>query len=126
MIIRRAVLVVALALLTVLGVATPAWAHAKLQSSSPAQGASLSAAPTQVTLTFGESVRPARNPITVTGPGGAAWTVGPATVAGPVVSAPVTPAGPAGAYVLTYRVVSDDGDPVTGAVRFTLTVPASP
>lgn len=67
MIVRQAVLVVALALLTVLGVATPAWAHAKLQSSSPAQGASLSAAPTRVVLTFGEPVRPARNPITVTG-----------------------------------------------------------
>jgi hypothetical protein len=122
----RILLVVVLTAMGVFGAVGTAFAHAVLESSSPAEGASLAEPPKQVTLTFGEAVTVKDNPITVTGPGGAAWTVGPVTLAGPVVSAPVTPSGPAGSYVLTYQVVSDDGDTVKGSVRFTLTAPAAP
>jgi methionine-rich copper-binding protein CopC len=110
----------------VFGVVTPAWAHTHLASSSPAQGAALAGPPSEVKLTFGEAVTLPKNPISVAGPGGATWTVGTASIAGAVVTAPVTSAtGPAGAYVLTYRVTADDGDAVTGTVRFTLTAPAA-
>ena len=35
----------------------------------------------------------------------------------------MSPLGPAGAYEIGYRVVSDDGHPVQGKVAFTLTTP---
>ena len=44
-------------------------------------------------------------------------------VDGPTVGVDLRPLGPAGAYQVGYRVVSDDGHPVTGAITFTLTAP---
>jgi copper resistance protein C len=43
-----------------------------------------------------------------------------------VITVPVQASGPAGRYTLTYRVVSGDGDAVTGTVAFTLTAAAAP
>ncbi|ADJ48267.1 copper resistance protein [Amycolatopsis mediterranei S699] len=115
-----------LALAGLLAFAGPASAHAALKSSSPAEGASLAAAPQKVELTFEEAVTLQPDPISVTGPDGAKWTVSPPTVTDATITAAVVPTGPAGAYTLTYKVVSDDGDKVTSAVHFTLTAPASP
>ncbi len=109
-----------------LAFAGPASAHAELKSSSPAEGASLATAPQKVELTFEEPVTLQPDPIAVTGPDGAKWTVSPPAVTDATITAAVVPSGPAGAYTLTYKVISDDGDKVTGAVRFTLTAPASP
>ncbi|HTK66897.1 MAG TPA: copper resistance CopC family protein [Pseudonocardia sp.] len=116
----RTLLVTILATMGVLVSTTPAWAHTALTSSSPAAGSTLAAAPTQVRLTFAEAVTLPAAPISVTGPDGARWTVGNPTVAGPVVSAPVTAHGPAGRYTLTYKVVADDGDQIGGTVTFNL------
>lgn len=122
----RFALMVLLTVTGIFGATTQAWAHAELESSSPAQGASLSAPPTEVTLTFGESVTLPQSPIMVVGPGGVLWQLGEPAVAGPVVTVPVTSAtGPAGSYVLTYRVISDDGDNVRGTVRFTMATASS-
>jgi hypothetical protein len=74
-----------------------------------------------VTLTFEEAVTLPQNPISVTGPNGAAWTVGTATVHGASVSAPVQATGPAGQYLVHYAVIADDGDTVKGTVSFNLT-----
>lgn len=121
---------IALSVLTAAAVlligAAPAFAHTRLESSDPAEGASLSAVPAQVTLTFAEAVTLPEAPISVTGPDGASWTVGAATIAGAVVAAPVEASGPAGQYTLRYTVIADDGDQVEGAVRFTLTTAATP
>ena len=106
--------------------APPALAHTELETSSPVAGARLAVPPTIVSLTFGEAVRLPANPIRVTGPDGAVWTVGQATVTDATVSAPVAAAGPAGAYTLTWQVVAADGDTIRGTVRFTLTAPAPP
>ncbi|MGW4061510.1 copper resistance CopC family protein [Amycolatopsis sp. NPDC004747] len=114
-----------LALSGVLLVAGPASAHTELESSSPAEGASLAAPPRKIELTFEEPVTLQPDPISVTGPDGAKWSVGTPTVVDAVISAPVTASGPAGAYTLTYKVVSDDGDKVTAAVHFTLTAPVT-
>ena len=100
-------------------------AHAELIASTPAEGASLATAPARVELTFNEPVTLRENPLEVIGPGNVTWQVGTPQVAGAVVSAPVTPGGPAGPYNLVYRVVSDDGDVVSGSVEFTLTAAAS-
>jgi methionine-rich copper-binding protein CopC len=123
---RRILLGSLLATATVLATATPALAHTALKSSDPADGASVAAAPTRVGLTFEEAVGIPDQPISVAGPGGAAWQVGKATVDGATVSAPVTATGPAGAYTLSYSIIADDGDAVTGKVAFTLTTAATP
>ncbi|MEU0530215.1 copper resistance CopC family protein [Amycolatopsis tolypomycina] len=114
-----------LALSGVLLVAGPASAHTELKSSSPAEGAGLAAPPRKIELTFEEPVTLQPDPISITGPDGAKWSVGTPSVVDAVISAPVTPSGPAGAYTLTYKVVSGDGDKVTAAVHFTLTAPVS-
>ena len=38
---------------------------------------------------------------------------------------PLRPLGPAGGYTVGYRVVSSDGHPLIGTVRFTLTQPVA-
>ena len=123
---RRTVAAALVAGLAVLLTATPAAAHAKLESTTPAQGASLAIPPTTVSLTFGEPVTVGAAPIAVTGPGGARWKVGKASITDSTVSAPVTATGPAGAYTLAYTVISDDGDAISGKVAFTLTAAATP
>lgn len=101
-------------------VTTPA-AHAELIASSPADNAALAAPPAGISLTFNEPVTLAGDPIEVVGPDDVTWRVGTPTIAGEVVRAPVTANGPAGEYTIVYRVVSGDGDPVSGSVRFRLT-----
>jgi methionine-rich copper-binding protein CopC len=117
-----------LALVLLVSAAVPAFtaAHAELVSSTPAANSSLAAPPARLELTFDEPVTLPENPLEVIGPGNVTWQVGEATIDGPVVSAPVTASGTAGAYTVVYRVVSGDGDPVSGSVRFTLTAAAQP
>jgi methionine-rich copper-binding protein CopC len=111
-------LVAGLALL--LGAGT-ALAHDVLTASDPANGASLATGPSKVTLTFDLPVKEYFSTVTVVGPDGSHFEAGPSTVDGSTVSAPVQPLGPAGGYTVGYRIVSDDGHPVSGLVRFTLT-----
>jgi methionine-rich copper-binding protein CopC len=123
----RRLVVVFLACLVFAAVPAFTAAHAELVSSTPAANASLTAPPARVELTFDEPVTLPENPLEVIGPGNATWRLGKATIDGPVVSAPVTASGPAGAYTVAYRVISDDGDLVAGSVRFTLTAePTAP
>ena len=111
--------------LVMLVVAGPALAHSRLESSDPADGASLATSPSKVTLTFNEAMTagPGFTTITVIGPGNTAWQDGETQVSGDSVSIAVKPLGPAGVYRIGYRVVSDDGHPVSGSVSFTLTAP---
>jgi methionine-rich copper-binding protein CopC len=103
--------------------AAPAFAHTRLESSDPADGASLSAAPVTVSLTFSEDIDPGFATITVVGPDGTSYQNGDVTGDGGEVRTAVSPLGPAGTYEIGYRVVSDDGHPVSGKVAFTLTAP---
>ena len=86
-------------------------------------------APTEVTLTFTEDVPADRAEVTVTGPAGTDAATGTDHVGGPITAAdgtltvPLEPLGDAGVYTIEYRVVSDDGHPVSGTVPFTLTAP---
>lgn len=105
-----------------LGVA-PALAHTRLLGSDPADGASLAVAPERVSLTFTEAVQPDFTTLTVIGPDGAAWQTSDVITDNGTASVAVRPLGPAGRYEIGYRVVSDDGHPVTGSVGFTLTAP---
>jgi copper resistance protein C len=124
--IRRAAAALLLSVAAVVATATPAFAHTELDRSSPPDGGTLGP-PKLIVLSFtGHVTLPANpNPITVTGPNGASWTVDKATAVGPVVTAPVQPNGPAGPYRLTYRVIAEDGDAVTGTISFTIVDPSA-
>lgn len=117
---RGAALTLLTAVALLLGSA-PAWAHAELESSNPAANAALPQAPSSVSLTFSEEIDPGLATVTVTGPDGLRYADGTPTAAGPTLSLALRPLGPAGTYTIAYRVVSDDGHPVSGDVRFTLT-----
>jgi copper resistance protein C len=101
--------------------AGPALAHAEFLGSDPAEGSSMAAGPQQVTLTFSDTMQQGFNTITVVGPDGKDYQTGDVTAAGDTVSIAVGTLGPAGQYEIGYRVLSDDGHPVSGKVGFTLT-----
>jgi hypothetical protein len=116
----RAVLVLAVVLLACLGPAGPAFAHATLIGSNPAEGAVLQTAPSTVTLTFDDTLAEFEPTVVVTGPDGNRYQSGPASIDGAELSSAVAPLTVAGPYTIAYRVVSHDGHPVQGEVRFEL------
>lgn len=121
---RRALITAMIAVITLLSLAGPAQAHNVLISSDPADGAKLKASPSEVTLTFDQAIQPGDvNQIAVTGPGGTRWTEAPVQVDSNETRTKVRPLGPKGAYTIGYRVVSADGHPVSGQLRFELTEP---
>ena len=103
--------------------AAPAFAHTRLESSDPADKSSVDTAPESVSLTFNEDISAEFASMSVVGPDGTNYATGPVSATGGQVSTAVSPLGPAGAYEIGYRVVSDDGHPVQGKVTFTLTAP---
>lgn len=119
----KTVVVAIIALLLVFSLVIPAFAHAQLLSSSPANGASLPTAD-ELVLTFNEDVSP--DFVTFYAEGDSEGVLdGEPTVDGPVVTQPLA-ATANGEYAIGYRVVSADGHPVSGEITFTLTdVPAT-
>lgn len=122
---RRPLLILPMTLLALFAAVPMASAHTTLTASDPAEGASVAAPPSQITLTFNEPVKPEATTVTVAGADGTAWTVGQITAKDATVLVPVTPAGPAGPYTLTFKIDSVDDHPVTGTVKFTMAVPAA-
>ncbi|WFF06477.1 copper resistance protein CopC [Micromonospora sp. WMMD1076] len=100
--------------------AAPAAAHNSLTGSDPRDGARLTAAPERIELRFLATPKEATTEVTVTGPDNVAATGGAPTFSGKRVIVPFRP-GAAGLYIVTYRLASDDGHPIKGEVRFTLT-----
>lgn len=122
---RRFLVSLALAGVALLSSAGTAVAHNVLIGSDPTDGAQVATGPARVSLTFNLPVQRGFSTVTMTGPDGNQWQTGPPAEAGAVVSAPVGPLGPAGQYTIAYLVLSADGHPVRGAVRFTLTNPGT-
>jgi methionine-rich copper-binding protein CopC len=114
---------VAVSLVALVGLAVPASAHNSLIGSTPRDGALMEAGPDQIELKFDQPVQMGQglNTVAVLGPNNDHWEGGPVQVASNVVTAPVRPLGPAGAYKIGYRILSADGHPVTGELTFTLT-----
>ncbi|WP_246088427.1 copper resistance CopC/CopD family protein [Phreatobacter stygius] len=109
---------VLLAFMLVLFVPSAAFAHASLVKAEPADGAMLAVTPPTVVLRFNEAVAPAviqlidaegksRPDITVTADDDTIRVGLPATL-------------PHGTQVLSYRIISADGHPVSGAVQFSI------
>lgn len=106
--------------------AGPASAHAVLVSSSPIASAVVSNAPAEVVLTFSETVRKVTGKIRVIAPDGSRADRGEPTFEGTVVTVPVDPAGARGTYLVSYRVISSDSHPVSGAFTYSVGAPSTP
>jgi copper transport protein len=115
---RRGALVGTLAVLFVLLFASPAAAHADLVNITPANGAQLPRPPTEVKMTFTESVNLVGGGIRLVDAAGATVPTSDPTVDGHTVTWPMPAGLPKGAYIVTWRVVSADGHPVSGASSF--------
>lgn len=125
---RRSVLLASLSTLALSTVVpltgTPALAHNELRSSTPTNGAALTSAPPSVVLTFVEEVDAKSVKIAATGADGRSIAQGAPQTSGYLVTQPLN-ATLTGTYTVAYRVVSLDGHPVQGTVKFSLTLPAS-
>jgi copper resistance protein C len=99
--------------------APSAQAHTALVSSSPCDGAVVASVPTEITFTFDESpASPAA--VSVIGPDRSNIADGAPVVDGATVTQTVRLLPEQGKYSASYRVVSDDGHPVTGTIHFTV------
>jgi copper transport protein len=115
---RRAALLATLAVLLSVVFASPAAAHAELVNTSPSNGAQLARSPTEVRMTFTESVHLVDGGIRLVDQVGATVRTPTPSVDGRTVTWPMPADLPKGAYVVTWRVVSTDGHPVSGAFSF--------
>lgn len=106
--------------------ATPASAHATLVSSSPPANALLSSLPDQVVLSFSETVRPVTGKVRVITPDSKLANGGDVIVSGHDVKIPLKTGTPNGTYLVSYRVISADSHPVSGAYTFSVGAPSTP
>jgi copper transport protein len=117
---RRALVAAFLVALSVLFGAAPAGAHASLVGSEPAPSASLPESPEQILLDFDEAVDAGTAEIRLLDTEGASIGLGPPT-GSPSDATVITASVPEldeGAYVVAWRIVSDDNHPVSGAFPF--------
>ena len=111
----------ALAVMVVALVGAPAAsAHATLLFSTPAAGSSLASSPRTLTLTFDEPVTLPGQAVRLASSGGSPISIGAVSLSqnGDVVTASISSSLPTGIYVVTWQVVAQDGDAVTGSFRF--------
>jgi copper transport protein len=115
---RRSALFATLVVLFLLLFPSPAAAHAELVSTSPGNGEQLRTPPTDLRLTFTESVNLVDDGIRLVDHVGAIVVTSEPSVRGRTVIWPMPSDLPEGPYVVTWRVVSSDGHPVNGAFSF--------
>lgn len=125
--VTRALVLALLTALAILVPTAPASAHAVLKRTAPGAGAILDTAPATVTMTFTESVDLLPGKVTVIAPDGAdARRAEPSTrEGGAVVRIPLRDGLGRGTYVVSYRVVSADGHPISGGFVFSVGAPSA-
>jgi methionine-rich copper-binding protein CopC len=96
--------------------------HAGLVSSSPADGSTLDAPPTEVVLIFDAELDPDQSTFSVTGPGGVEVGAGQVdlTVADRNVMRGPVHASELGAYLIAWTARAADGDETTGSLSFSV------
>lgn len=111
-------------LVGVLALALPVYAHEALVGTTPGDGEALTAAPTEVVLTFSNDLLESPPTVVVSTSSGDEITLADPVVEGATLTQPL-PAGLLnGAYEVAWRVVSADGHPIEGAFTFAVAVPA--
>ncbi len=103
--------------------AAPASAHASLVSTDPAEGTVLPDSPESVELTFNENVSLAESSTVLYDARGAEVGTKARSVDAVVLVSPEQSLAD-GTYVLTYRVISEDGHPIAGSLRFSVGAPS--
>lgn len=117
---------VALAAVSAFGLAVPqAQAHAALVDSSPADGDTVEAPLSEVELVFNEPVQSDFAQITVIDQNDTPYEDGDPSITGDTATQRVADL-PNGTYTISYRIVSADGHPVTGSIKFTVTGGSEP
>lgn len=112
-------LVVVVGAVALLGaLAGPAAAHARLVSTAPAGGATVTEPLDEVLLTFSEPVEPGFATVQVFDPAGDRLDQGSAEVRREVVVQPIAPPTREGAHHVAFWVVSADGHPVEATFTF--------
>lgn len=106
-----------------LGTSAPAGAHANLVSSDPVEGAVLAEAPEQVTFTFDEPVAAVPDGVQVFDAAGERVAV-EASITDAVLEVAFTEPVGEGTTVVAWRIVSDDGHPISGSLRFSVGAPS--
>ena len=99
-----------------------AFAHAKLQNSTPANGASVAPAPTELRLQYNEPVEVAMSTVKISGPGDAAVTTDK-VAADPSDDKTIVQPLPklaAGDYRVQWTTMGHDGHHTKGEIRFTV------
>lgn len=114
----RALVVLLLAVAAVCALALPALGHARLVGTAPADGATVSEAPTEVRLEFNEPVEADFGQLQVRAPDDERVDAGMPDSEGPVVRVELEPLTVAGTYTVSWRVISADGHPVEGTFSF--------
>lgn len=113
---RRFLAPLVIALIGVVALASPAGAHAALESTEPAAGNILDASPRQLVLHFTEPVHVEDDGVRIFDAGGTELDTGDPEGGKDV----VVPLGglDIGGYVVTWKVVSEDGHPIGGGFTF--------
>ncbi|WP_073258199.1 copper resistance CopC/CopD family protein [Cryptosporangium aurantiacum] len=124
---RRTLVVGLLALLALGFGASPAQAHATLEGTDPPRGSIVDTAPSVVTMNFSERVVPVDGRIKVVAPDGKNVAEGePTTVNnGARLRIPLKKDLGDGTYLVSYRVISADGHPISGGYTFSIRVPSA-
>lgn len=121
--ILRPLAVVLIVAAAVLGLASPADAHASLVRTDPAEGAVLTAAPEQIRFTFSETVAAVPDSVQVFDAAGEAIEA-TATARGAQLEATLDEEVGEGTLVVVWRVLSEDGHPVSGSLSFSVGAPS--
>ena len=103
----------------------PAQAHTSLVSSVPIKNSTIKAMPKTIAMTFDDKLIKIAgknvSKFSVVGPDGKEIKLGPITLTNQIISAAVLEPKPKpGIYKINYRVISGDGHPVSGTIKFTL------
>lgn len=105
--------------LALAALASPAFAHARLEQQSPLAGAVLSAPPAEVQLSFSEQLEPAFSGIAVTDPAGHSFAAAAPKVGGQAMVLKLKSLPP-GRYHVEWHAVSVDTHRTMGGYDFTV------
>ena len=107
-------------------VSAPSQAHTQLVSSSPADGAILEVAPTAVTFVFDEPLLSHLDTVSINTESGVNVTSKSVKPNKNTLSMPWPIDLMPGRYQVAYRIVADDGHPVTGSITLSYGTPVAP
>jgi len=127
---RAVVLTLALGLVTIPVAGAPAFAHDTEVATQPADGAVLTEPPARVVIEFDARIMDVGEALVVRSADGVVVSTGTPVVEGRALSTAVRTDVPAGTFTVAYRIVSQDGHPLSSTFSYVVagdpTASASP